>query len=98
MAENIKIKFKNGKIRIYGDPKDFDHIYLAAAKLRIQEVDPSFKVRLMNGINRRHKKIKKLIRCIKFAVSRDTPPLAPREVIGKYDKSPKNLKQIRSAR
>lgn len=80
MANSIKIKFKNGKIRVYGDPADFDHIFLAAAKLRLQEVEPSAKVKFLSGIKKARRNFKKLIRCVKFAAAPDYPALPERTI------------------
>lgn len=81
MADSIKIKFRSGKIRIYGNPADFDHIFLAAAKLRLQEVEPSAKVKFLSRIKRTRRNFKKLIRCVKFAVASDYPAL-PEKIQG----------------
>lgn len=81
MADSIKIKFRSGKIKIYGNPQDFDHIFLAAAKLRLQEVEPSAKVKFLSRIKRTRRKFQKVIRCVKFAVASDYPAL-PEKIQG----------------
>ncbi len=69
----IKIKFKNGKIRAYGDPLEHDRIALAASKLRLQEIEPSFAVRTRNKHRKWVKTVKKFFKCIRFALSKEEP-------------------------
>lgn len=68
---NIKVKFKNGTIRIYGDPYEYDHIMLAANKLRIGEVDPTRRVKFRRACKRCAKTVRKFFRCLSFALFGD---------------------------
>lgn len=65
---NIKIKFKGGTIRAYGDPCDYDHIMLAANKLRIGEVDPTKRVKFKRAYKRFCKNVRKFFRCLAYAL------------------------------
>lgn len=56
---NIKIKFKNGKIRAYGNPYDYDHIMIATNKLRLGEVDPTRRVKFKRAYKRFCKNVRK---------------------------------------
>lgn len=72
MNTTIKVKFKHNTIRIYGDPLEIDNIWLASQKLRLQEVEPSFKIRMKNRVKRAWKFCSKFIKCFKFACSKDS--------------------------
>lgn len=65
---NIKVKFKHGTIRIYGDPYDCDHIMLAANKLRLGEIEPTKRVVIKRAQRRFAKKIRKFFRCLEYAL------------------------------
>lgn len=65
---NIKVKFKHGTIRIYGDPYDYDHIMLAANKLRLGEVDPTKRVKIKRVHRRFCKNVRKFFRCLEYAL------------------------------
>ncbi len=65
---NIKIKFKGGKIRAYGDPYDYDHIMLAASKLRLSEVEPTKRVKINRAYKRFFKNVRKFFRCLAYAL------------------------------
>lgn len=65
---NIKIKFKGGTIRAYGDPYDYDHIMLAANKLRLGEVDPTRRVRFKRVCKECCKTVRKFFKCLNYAL------------------------------
>lgn len=65
---NIKIKFKGGTIRAYGDPYDCDHIMLAANKLRLGEVAPTKRVKFKRAYKRFCKNVRKLFKCLNYAL------------------------------
>lgn len=65
---NIKIKFKGGKIRAYGDPYDYDHIMLAASKLRLSEVEPTRCVKFKRACERCRKTVRKFFKCLSYAL------------------------------
>lgn len=65
---NIKVKFKNGTIRIYGDPYEYDHIMLASSKLRLGEVDPTKCVKIKRACKRFCKNVRKFFKCLNYAL------------------------------
>ncbi|MGN0449448.1 MAG: hypothetical protein ACI4G0_03705 [Ruminococcus sp.] len=65
MQKKIVINFKTGKVKTYGDIEQ-RHIDLARAKLFSGEVEPCRKDRIM-------RKIKKLFRCIRYALKKSEP-------------------------
>lgn len=65
---NIKVKFKHGTIRIYGDPYDCDHIMLAANKLRLGEVEPTKRVKFKRTCKRCRKTVRKFFKCLNYAL------------------------------
>lgn len=68
---NIKVKFKHGKIRIYGDPYECDHIMLAANKLRLGEVEPTRRVKIKRACKSFAKTVRKFFKCLAFALFGD---------------------------
>lgn len=68
---NIKIKFKGGKIRAYGDPYDYDHIMLAASKLRLSEVEPTRRVKFKRACKSCCKAVRKFFKCLNYALFSD---------------------------
>lgn len=65
---NIKIKFKGGTIRAYGDPYDYDHIMLAASKLRLSEVEPTKRVKFKRACKSCRKTVRKFFKCLSYAL------------------------------
>lgn len=65
MQKKIVINFKTGKVKTYGKIEQ-RHIDLARAKLFSGEVEPCKKERIV-------RKIKKLFRCIRYALKKNEP-------------------------
>ena len=66
MQKKIVINFKTGKVKTYGEIEQ-RHIDLARAKLFSGEVEPCRKDRIV-------RKVKKLFRCIRYALKKSEPP------------------------
>ena len=70
--EIFLVVVNRGKIKAYGDPYSFDHMFLAAKKFELNEVEPFLHQRIKSKVKRAVKLTIKFFKCLKYALTPTT--------------------------